>query len=271
MTSPPDGAPRPLAVVTGAARGIGAAVAETLALAGWDLVLGDVPDTDTVPGLTYPLADDGQLEHSAARARAAGAAVTAVTCDVRDRAAVAALVDAVGERPLHAAVAVAGLMAGDGLAWEQDDSAFDTDLAVNLYGVVNLARAAVPRLLAAPDPRRGRFVCVVSSAGTRGLPLLASYVASKHAALGYVRTLAADLAPHGVTANAVLPGSTRTRLLDRTAEVYGLGSAEEFAANQRIGRLIDPTEIAAAVAYLCSEQAGAVTGTALGVDGAFTG
>ena len=126
--------------------------------------------------------------------------------------------------------------------------------------MVNLARAAVPRLLAAPDPRRGRFVAVVSSAGERGLPLLASYVASKHAALGYVRALAADLAPHGVTVNAVLPGSTDTALLQRTAEVYGLASVAEFAQHQRLGRLLAPAEIAAAVVYLCSAEAGAVTG-----------
>ena len=186
-------------------------------------------------------------------------------------ASVAAVVEAVGDRPLHAAVAVAGLMAGAGPAWEQDDAAFADDLGVNLFGVVNLARAAVPRLLAAPDPHRGRFVAVVSSAGGRGLPLLASYVASKHAALGYVRALAADLAPYGVTANAVLPGSTRTDLLQRTAEVYGLADVEEFAVHQRLGRLLDPAEIAAAVVYLCSERAGAVTGSAVAVDGGFTG
>lgn len=262
---------RPVAVVTGAARGIGAAVAQALALGGWDLVLGDVPHADTVPGLTYPLADGGLLETSAARCRDIGADVVTVSCDVRDRLEVEALVGAVGDRELRAAVAVAGVMAADGPAWEQPDEALERDLAVNLYGVVHLAQAAVPWLLAARTPARGRFVAVVSSAGTRGLPRLASYVASKHAALGWVRALAADLAPSGVTANAVLPGSTRTRLLERTAEAYGLDSADAFTANQRIGRLIDPTEIASAVAYLCSDAASAVTGTALEVDGGFTG
>ena len=263
--------PRPLAVVTGAARGIGAAVAVTLAARGWDLVLGDVASPGTVEGLPYALADATDLDRVAVECRSAGVDVVTAVCDVRDATAVAALVGAVGERPLHAAVAVAGIMAGSGPAWEQDDAAFADDLAVNLYGVVNLARAAVPRLLAAPDPRRGRFVAVVSSAGAKGLPQLASYVASKHAALGYVRALAADLAPHGVTANAVLPGSTRTALLQRTADVYGLDDVEEFARHQRLQRLLDPTEIADAVAYLCSEFAGAVTGTALAVDGGFVG
>ena len=95
--------------------------------------------------------------------------------------------------------------------------------------------------------------------------------ASKHAALGYVRSLAADLAPHGVTANAVLPGSTRTRLLERTAAAYGLASVEDFAAHQRLGRLLEPVEVAAAVTWLCSAAASGTTGTAIAVDGGFTG
>ncbi len=166
---------------------------------------------------------------------------------------------------------MAGIMAADGPAWEQTPDDLDRDLSVNLHGVANLARAAIPRLLASPSPSLARFVAVVSSAGDRPLPLLASYVAAKHAALGYVQTLAADLGSSGVTANAVLPGSTRTALLERSAQVYGLDSVEDFVAQQRIGRLLDPPEIAAAVVWLCSPAASAITGAALHVDGGFTG
>jgi SDR family mycofactocin-dependent oxidoreductase len=261
---------RPVAVVTGAARGIGAAVALGLAEAGWDLVLGDVGSPGAVAGLSYPLAPAAELAGTAERCQAAGAAVTRAVCDVRAEAEVAALVALAGDR-LRAAVAVAGVLAADGPAWEQTAADLDRDLSVNLHGVANLARAAVPGLLAAPDPARCRFVAVVSSAAERGLPRLASYVAAKHAALGYVRSLAADLAPHGVTANAVLPGSTRTRLLERTAAAYGLASPEDFAANQRLGRLLEPAEIAAAVVWLCSPAASGTTGAAVGVDGGFTG
>ena len=126
------------------------------------------------------------------------------------------LVGLAGDR-LRAAIAVAGILGADGLAWEQSAADLDRDLSVNLHGVANLARAAVPMLLAAARPAQCRFVAVVSSAATRGLPRLASYVAAKHAALGYVQSLAADLATYGVTANAVLPGSTNTPLLARTA------------------------------------------------------
>jgi SDR family mycofactocin-dependent oxidoreductase len=261
---------RPVAVVTGAARGIGAAVALTLAGDGWDLVLGDVARPDAVPGLSYPLASAAELAQSAQRCRDAGAQVVAQSCDVRDAEQVAELVARATGR-LRAAVAVAGIMAADGPAWELTPADLELDLSVNLHGIANLARAAVPVLLQAPSPRQGRVVAVVSMAAVGGLPRLASYAASKHAALGYLRSLAADLGSSGITANAVLPGSTRTELLRRTAAGYRLDSAEEFAANQRIGRLLDPAEVAAGVAWLCSPAASGVTGTELGVHGGFTG
>jgi SDR family mycofactocin-dependent oxidoreductase len=269
----PDGAapaaPRPVAVVTGAGRGIGAAVARRLA-ADYDLVLGDAPAPHTVADLGYPLATMAELTEVAEVCRGSGARVTARQCDVRLPGDVAALVDAAGDG-LVAAIAVAGVLGADGPAWEQSPADLDRDLAVNLHGVANLARAAVPRMLRRPDPSRCRFVAVVSSAAERGLPRLASYVAAKHAALGYVRSLAADLAGSGITANAVLPGSTRTALLARTARAYGLSSVEDFARHQRLGRLLEPDEVAAAVSWLCSASASGTTGAAVAVDGGFTG
>lgn len=261
---------RPVAIVTGAARGIGAAVAIGLADAGWDLVLGDVAHPNAVAGLTYPLATEAELAAVGADCRARGATVTTASCDVRHEPDVKSLVALAGNQ-LRAAVAVAGILGAHGLAWEQSAADLDRDLSVNLHGVANLARAAVPVLLAATNPAQCRFVAVISSAATRGLPRLASYVAAKHAALGYVQSLAADLATSGVTANAVLPGSTNTPLLARTAEAYGLASPDLFTANQRIGRLIEPAEVAAAVVWLCSPASSAVTGSAFSVDGSFTG
>jgi SDR family mycofactocin-dependent oxidoreductase len=255
-----------VAVVTGAARGIGAATAAALAEDGWALALGDVCADD--PGLAYGLATAADLAACAARCEALGARVVTARCDVRRASDLEALVaDASALGPVEAAVSVAGLLGGGGRAWELDDATIDRDLAVNYRGVVALARATVPSLLQAGE--RGRFVAVVSSGATTGLPLLGSYVASKAAALGYVRSLAADLAPTGVTANAVLPGSTDTAMLAATAAVYGLTSVQGFTAQQRTGRLLRPEEPAAAVRWLCSPEAGGVTGSAVAVDGGF--
>lgn len=262
--------PRPVAVVTGGARGIGAAVARELAAAGWDLVLGDVADAGAVAGLTYDLATEADLAGVKAECEQRGAHVVSAVCDVRDEDAVQRLVQHADEG-LRAVIAVAGILATDGPAWKQSAADLDRDLSVNLHGVANLARVGVPRLLSSDDPARCRFVAVVSSAAERGLPHLSSYVAAKHAALGYVRALAADLAPFGVTANAVLPGSTRTAMLARTAAAYGLSSPDDFAARQRLGRLLEPREVAAAVVWLCSSAASGTTGAALAVDGGFTG
>lgn len=257
-----------VAVVTGAARGIGAAVARALAEDGWSLALGDLCADD--PASNYPLGTWEELRTTAEECRLAGARVVELRCDVRRRADVDALVAAgAALGPVRAGVPVAGALCASGPAWELSDTELAAELAVNLGGVVCLARAVVPHLLRQGND--GRFVAVVSAAGERGVPLLAGYVAAKHAALGYVRSLAADLAPTGVTANAVLPGSTATPLLEATAAVYGLSSGQDFARHARLGRLLTPEEVAAAVTWLVSPAARGVTGVALPVDGGFTG
>jgi SDR family mycofactocin-dependent oxidoreductase len=261
---------RPFAVVTGAARGMGAAIAERLAADGFDLVLLDAPAPDLTTAVGYELGTAGQLLAVAERCRSHGGQALVSAGDVRDANSVQAAVDLVPVGRLRVAVAVAGIIGADKPAWEFTHDELAIDLAVNFHGVANLARATVPRLLDAPTGS-GRFVAVVSTAGETGLPRLAGYVSSKHAALGYIRSLAADLGPTGVTANAVLPGSTRTPLLERSATVYGLASAEDFAPHQRLGRLVEPAEIAAAVSWLCGPGATAVTGAAIRVDGGFVG
>jgi SDR family mycofactocin-dependent oxidoreductase len=258
-----------VAVVTGAARGIGAATVRALANQGWAVLAVDVAADD--PALPYPMGSRAELSTVVTEAnRLTGTdRVRARVADVRDRDAVrTAVADA--ERwwgGLDAAIAAAGVMAGGVPLWELPPDQERAVLEVNLGGVVNLAHAAVPALLRRPRPRSGRFLAVASAAATRGLPMLAAYCAAKAGVAGLIRALGAELGGSGVTANAVSPGSTDTPMLAESARLYGLPTAEEFAAQQPIGRLLDPGEIADVLAFLAGPASGAMTGAVVAVDG----
>ena len=253
-----------VALVTGAARGIGAAAVAALAAGGWRVVAADRCADD--PALPYALGSRAELDHVVAAA--AGNAV-AVEADVRDPEALAAAVRRAEERwgGLDAAIAAAGVIAGGVPAWQVPAGQEQAVLDVDLGGVLNLARVAVPALLRRPEPRRGRFLAVASAASTRGLPMLAAYCAAKAGVAGFVRALAAELGGTGVTANAVSPGSTQTAILDESARLYGLPAAGAFAAQQPLGRLVSPAEVAALLAFLAGDGASAVTGAVVPVDG----
>jgi SDR family mycofactocin-dependent oxidoreductase len=256
-----------VAVLTGAARGIGAATVDRLVAADWRVVAVDLCADD--PSLGYALSTPADLEALGSRH---GALVHTMVGDVRSaadmRSAVAAALDVFGG--LDAAVAVAGVVSGGVPLWEIGDAQWNVQFDVNVHGVRNLATAAVPVLLDAPAPRQGRVVAVSSAAGLLGLRLLSGYSASKHAVIGLIKALAADLAGTGITANAVCPGSTRTPILEASAAVYGLSSGEEFAHQQLVERLLLPDEPAALIAWLCAAEASGVTGAALSVDGGLT-
>jgi len=288
MSPQPDAAVR-VALVTGAARGIGAATVLALVEAGWHVVATDRCADD--PALRYPLGSRAELDALVARANGsacgpaddrwtdtdgtvrtgAGTAVraVAVVADTRDAQALARAVDTARTAfgGLDAVVAAAGVVGGGVPLWQMPDDEVAAVLDVNLTGAVTAARVCLPVVLERPSPRSGRFVAVASAAATRGLAMLAAYCAAKAGVTGLVRGLAAELRGTGVTANAVSPGSTDTPILAESARLYGLEDAASFAPQQPIERLIRPEEVAAAIRWLLSAEAAAVTGATFAVDG----
>lgn len=255
-----------VALVTGAARGIGAATVRDLARHGWSVLAVDVVRDD--PAIGYPMGTEAELA-AVVESVDAGGRVQAFEADVRDAAALDAAVARAEELwgGLDAAVAAAGVIAGGAPLWEVPREQEQAVLDVVLGGVINLAHSAIPALLRRPPPRSGRFIAITSAGATRGLPMLAAYCAAKSGVAGLIRALAVELGPSGVTANAVSPGSTATRMLDRSAELYGLADAEAFASQQPLQRLLDPGEIAAAVTFLAGTASSAMTGADVCVDG----
>ena len=253
-----------VAIVTGAARGIGAATTVALAAEGYRVIAVDACADQ--PSIPYP---QGSREELDAAVAAAGNKARAVVADATDVDAMAEIV-AVAEREhggLDVIVAAAGLIAGGVPQWELAREQERAVVDVCLGGALVASRVAIPALLRRPAPRSGRFLAVASAAAARGLPMLAAYCAAKAGVVGLVRALAVELRGTGITANAVSPGSTRTATLDESARLYGMASAEQFSDQQPIGRLIEPEEVAAALVFLAGGGAAAITGTAVPVDG----
>lgn len=242
------------AVITGGGTGIGAAVAARLDGLGCRL---------TLVGR-----DAGRLEAQAARLRAARAQPADVTDPAQVDAAFAAAAAAQG--PVAILVNNAGA-APSGPFLETTPAQWDATLAVNLTGAFLCARAALPGML---EAGWGRIVNLASTAGLKGYPYVAAYVAAKHGLVGLTRALALETARAGVTVNAVCPGFTDTELLDRAAATLTArtGRSPEqaraaLAAANPQGRLLQPDEVAAAVAWLCLPESGGVNGAALPVSG----
>ena len=253
-----------VAIVTGAARGIGAATVARLAGQGWTVLAVDRVGDD--PRLPYALGSAAELQQVV---ESAGGPALAIHADASDERAMAEVVTH-AERDhggLDAFVAAAGVIAGGVPLWEMERAQLDAVLDGNLGAVIAGARAAIPALLRRPEPRTGRFVAVASTAAVRGLPMLASYCAAKAGIAGLVRALGTELRGTGVTANAVSPGSTRSAILDETARLYGLQDGAAFARQQPIERLIEPAEVADLIAWVAGPGSGAVTGAELPIDG----
>lgn len=254
-----------VAIVTGAARGIGAAAVAGLSRAGWTVVAVDACADD--PRLPYRMATRAELD---AVARSTGA--QAVVADAVDADAMATVVAEAERRHggLDAFIAGAGVIAGGVPLWEMPAEQERAVLSTCLDGVLVAARVAIPSLLRRPEPRQGRFIAVASAAAIRGLPMLAAYCAAKAGVVGAVRALALELGGTGVSANAICPGSTRTAILDESARLYDLADADAFASQQPVQRLLEPAEVAALLVWLAGPQSSGLTGAAVPVDGGLT-
>src|SRR6201995_3463874 len=221
---------RRVAVVTGAGRGVGAALVGALAAEGWSVVAFDRAAADR--RLPYGMASERDLDAAVATAeeRAGRSDVArAVVADAADEEGLASVIEgAEAWGDLDAFVANAGVIAGGLPAWELPADQQRALLEVNLEAVMLAARLVVPTLLGRPRPRAGRFVAVTSSGATRGMPGLAAYSTAKAGVEGFVRGLAADLHGSGVTANAVAPGSTDTPLFAEPPRPFQLPSPRDF-------------------------------------------
>jgi SDR family mycofactocin-dependent oxidoreductase len=256
-----------VALVTGAARGIGAATVQALAAQGWSVLAVDRCADD--PALPYQLGTQAELDAVVAKAAGGAGEVAGLAADTRDHAAMAAAVAEAEQRwgGLDAALAVAGVIAGGVPLWEMPADQEQAVVSTDLGGVLTLARVTIPALLRRPEPRRGRFLAVASAAATRGLPMLAAYCAAKAGVTGLIRALATELRGTGVTANAVSPGSTDTPILAESARLYGLPGAGSFAGQQPLDRLLAPEEVAAALVWLAGDGSSGMTGAVVPVDG----
>jgi 3-oxoacyl-[acyl-carrier protein] reductase len=228
-----------LALVTGASRGIGRAIATELAAAGAQVVVGYRSGGEQAEALANEL---GGL---------------AVQADVSDPAEAARLVEEAGD--LDVLVNNAGLTR-DGLIARMSDDDWRAVLDTNLGGVFHTCRAAARGMM---RRRSGSIVNLTSVVGIHGNPGQTNYAASKAGIIGFTKSLARELASRGVRANAVAPGYIQTALTDvLPAEVQ-----QAILANTPLGRLGTPEDVAGAVRFLCSDEASFVTGEVLLVDG----
>jgi 2-hydroxycyclohexanecarboxyl-CoA dehydrogenase len=237
------------ALVTGGASGIGAATCRRLAAEGARVAVTDLnldgaqAIADEVGGAAYEL--DVRSEESIA------AAVAATESDLG---------------PIDALVNNAGY---DEWGWftKTDPALWDRVLAVNLRGVIAVTHAVLPGM---QERRRGRIVCTASEAGRVGSSGSAIYSAAKAGVIGFTKAIAIENGRFGITANAVAPGPIETPLLMAAPEAYGeMGKrlVENMIGSTNLRRLGQPDEVAAAIAFLASDDASYITGQALGVSG----
>ena len=240
-----------VAVVTGAASGIGEGVARRLAADGHAVALLDF-DGDGVRRVAAVLTGQGRT-------------AAAFEADVADREALGRVYDTVRHDlgPVTIVVTSAGIEAFDPIANVSPEK-WDRVLAVNLTGTFTCLQLAVPDMI---EARWGRIVTISSSSAQSGAPNMAHYVASKGGVIGLTKAFARELAHHGITANTIPPTIVDTPMA-RKGEAEGhVPSVDVMSKMIPLGRAGTPDDIAGACSYLCSEEGGYITGQVIGVNG----
>ncbi len=236
-----------VALVTGGTRGIGAAIAAELAGEGCDIAVVDRDPSGAE-----------SLREIVAKYDRRFAAYAADVAAFADAETIVARVVAESGR-LDALVCNAGITR-DAAVWKMAEADWDAVLSVNLKGVFNYCRAAGAHFR---EQQAGRIVAITSINGMRGKFGQANYAAAKAGIIGLTKTLARELGKYGVTANAIAPGMVRTEMAaNLPAEIVATATAETA-----VKRLAEPNDIAAAVAFLCSDRARHITGEVIKVDG----
>lgn len=234
---------RPTALVTGASKGIGAAIAVQLAQDGFDIFL------------NYR-SDHNQAERVAEQVKAAGASCTLLPFDVTDGEAVEAQLASLLDTPPFVLVNNAGF-AADSLFGMMDDTSWTSVIDVHLNGFFNVTRTLLPRMM---RKRKGRIINIASTAGQTGNPGQANYSAAKAGLIGATKSLAVEVAKRNILVNAVAPGFIETEMLE------GL-PVDEIKKRVPLGRFGKPEEVAYMVSFLCSDKAQYITGQTFSVNG----
>jgi len=249
----------PAAVVTGANRGIGRAITVALAAAGYTVAAG----ARDPASLADTVAEAGQ-------AGQAGGTAVPVACDVCDEASVAALARTARQLgPVRAVVANAGIAGPTAPLHEITLADWRETIATDLDGVFLTFRAFIPAMI---DRRDGSLIAISSMTGKRPLHGRTPYAAAKMGVIGLVRTLAAELGPHGIRVNAICPGAVAGPRIDQVLarQAAARGITEEAARAEMTGltplrRLVQAEEVAAACVFLASDGSAAITGEDLNV------
>jgi SDR family mycofactocin-dependent oxidoreductase len=261
-----------VALITGAARGQGRSHALALAAEGADLVLCDLAeDIATVP---YPLASKSELEATASAVESVGRRCLATVADVRDTAALNAVVNAGIDEFGHVDICIANAgVCGFGAFSEITDEMWADMIDVDLTGVFKTMRAVLPHML---ERGYGRIIATSSMGGRAGMPNLAHYAAAKWGVIGLVKSLALEVADRGVTVNALCPTTVDTEMVHNPA-LYGLFCPDlknptrdevtpRYAAMNPAGRpWMSAEEVSRVALFLCSDAASAMTGEAVHV------